>query len=215
MVDLSALDRIFPGVESENDPVSEESPRRIHGRDDEHPVIEAADESAREVAGAASGSVSPEPVASDGGSWHGFTRSELLSLAGPDERSALEADPDLLEAFAFALRLTEIRACGERPDHYTRAAYCTNCGPVWLFPGGAKRVLGCPWCENKANGLPIPLPPVTCSDCLHWRADGINPSGGLGSCVVEALASKRPGSLWRRGEIYCGTWCPANEEVSR
>jgi hypothetical protein len=155
----------------------------------------------------------PDPWMVGGGSerFHGFARAELLTLAHPDERSAMEANADVLEAFAFALRLAEIRARGERPAHYTRPAHCTFCGPVWLFPGEAKQVLGCPWCENTANGHPLPRPPVSCSDCCHWRTDAVNPSGALGSCLVEAPASKRPGSLWPRGEIYCAVWRPTTE----
>lgn len=137
---------------------------------------------------------------------HGFTRRELIALAHPDERADLEATPEAMQAFAFALRLAEIRERGERPKHYTRAAFCEHCGPVWLFLGDATRVLGCPWCENTAKELPIPRPPVRCTDCRHWRADAINPTGGLGSCAIEAPASKRAGSLWPRGEITCGNW---------
>jgi hypothetical protein len=144
---------------------------------------------------------------------HGFTRYELLALADPAERAALEADPEVLEAFAFALRLTEIRERGERPAHYTRAAYCEFCGPVWLFPGETTRVHGCPWCEIVAKRRTIPRPLVRCADCAHWRRDSINPSGGLGSCTTEAQASKRPGSLWpHQGEITCGDWCPKSGE---
>ncbi len=142
---------------------------------------------------------------------HGFTRGELLAFANPVERPPLEADEEVLEAFAIALRLAEIRASGERPSHYTRLAYCIFCGPVWLFPGEAKQVLGCPWCENTANGGMVPRPPVSCADCCHWRANVVNPSGALGCCLVEAPASKRPGSLWPRGEIYCGVWRPTTE----
>ncbi len=50
---------------------------------------------------------------------------------------------------------------------------------------------------------PTPGPaPVSCASCGHYVP---NPRGfgGLGRCLTSAPASKRPGSLWPRGEIVC------------
>ena len=51
---------------------------------------------------------------------------------------------------------------------------------------------------------PNPGPPlVTCRTCTHWRLDTTGDGSGLGRCLIDAPASKRRGSLWPRGEIYC------------
>ncbi len=33
---------------------------------------------------------------------------------------------------------------------------CAHGGPVPIFPGAGERILGCPWCFNRAKGLPVP-----------------------------------------------------------
>ena len=47
---------------------------------------------------------------------------------------------------------------GDVPDDYTEITYCESCKQnVYVLPGlgGDGQMLGCPWCSNKANGLPI------------------------------------------------------------
>jgi hypothetical protein len=207
---------------------SGELPAWRQAREERAAILEFEAGLSREQAKAEAARMHPAPE-----TWHGFTRAELQARAHPDERADLAADPDALAAFAFALRLQAMRERGERPEHYTRAALCETCGPVWLFPGEAERVRACPWCVNTASGLPIPRPPadpagaggpfpdqrakgrqmfsaapVACSECRHWCPNSISPRGGLGSCQIQAPASGRPGSLWPRGEIYCNAWQP-------
>ena len=48
-------------------------------------------------------------------------------------------------------------------------------------------------------------PKAVCVRCGHWRADGVNPSGGLGRCLTGAPASRHPGTCWPwpDAEIHC------------
>jgi len=41
---------------------------------------------------------------------------------------------------------------GVSPTHYTKAALCARCGPIWLWFSG--KVLGCPWCWNRVADKP-------------------------------------------------------------
>ena len=56
-------------------------------------------------------------------------------------------------------------------------------------------------------------PKAVCARCGHWRADSVNPSGGLGRCLTGAPASRRVGSCWPwlDAEIRCREF----QEVSR
>lgn len=55
------------------------------------------------------------------------------------------------------------REQGECPPGWTEHCECAGCGPVYLWPGSPARVLGCPWCFNRAEGRAIPRPvAVTC-----------------------------------------------------
>jgi hypothetical protein len=155
-------------------------------------------------------SPAPAPVveAEPAGYWHGYTLPELLRLA-PEDAAELRLSPALCEAFAWSLSLGQIRRRGERPPHYTRRAICQHCGPVWLFEGGRGYVLGCPWCVNRLEHLPIPRPPVTCRTCRHFVTNPSAPDVAIGTCnarpaPVEAGPSPRPDV--QRG---CGGWRPA------
>lgn len=88
---------------------------------------------------------------------HGIPIAELRELAGKDWPEC-ERDPALLEAFAHMVSIRKMRERGEAPPHYTEVTTCAGCGPVPIFPGVAERVLGCPWCLNRAAGKPIPRP---------------------------------------------------------
>ena len=47
------------------------------------------------------------------------------------------------------------RHAGRVPDGWRHVVECGGCGPVWLWaPFG--QVLACPWCWNRADGLPVP-----------------------------------------------------------
>ncbi|MDO8706034.1 MAG: hypothetical protein Q7J84_13915 [Sulfuricaulis sp.] len=85
---------------------------------------------------------------------------EKLHRAAGKDWPQLLADPDQLAVFRAVLACTETRRAGRRPEYYTQASECKDCGWVWLWPGAPTRVLGCPWCFNRASGLPIPRPPI-------------------------------------------------------
>jgi hypothetical protein len=153
----------------------------------------------------------PAPVADTSRRWHGFSLADLLALAGPDEAPILRDNATVAEAFAKCLKLAETRARGVRPAHYTRAAVCLGCGPVWLSPGGLARVLGCPWCSNRAEGRPIPRPPVTCADCRHFSPNPSSPTVGVGTCAAGpngADAGPPPRPAIKR---ICAAWRPNDD----
>ena len=56
-------------------------------------------------------------------------------------------------------------------------------------------------------------PKAVCARCGHWRADSVNAQGGLGTCLIRAPASRRPGSCWpwADAEIRCREF----QEVAR
>jgi hypothetical protein len=85
-------------------------------------------------------------------------RERLRAAAGADWPDVRD-DPARLAALADCLRIADERAAGRRPSHYTTAATCAGCGPVWLWQGAPAHVLGCPWCLNRGAGLPVPPPP--------------------------------------------------------
>lgn len=84
---------------------------------------------------------------------------DQLRRAAGDDWPALVADSEQLAAFRALVACTETRRAGHRPAHWTQPSECRDCGWVWLWPGAAARVLGCPWCFNRAHALPIPRPP--------------------------------------------------------
>ena len=90
---------------------------------------------------------------------HGLSLADLKQAAGPDW-SEIENDPATLEVLARAIQIRRMRERGEVPAHYTSTAMCAHCGPVPIYPGVAEHVLGCPWCFNRAKGLPMPKAPT-------------------------------------------------------
>lgn len=89
--------------------------------------------------------------------FHGLSLEQLQRAAGPDW-SDIKDYTDMLHALADAIHTRRLRTRGEVPPDYTHACECAGCGPVWLWPGTPARVLGCPWCFNRAAGKPIPRP---------------------------------------------------------
>lgn len=85
---------------------------------------------------------------------------DQLRRAAGDDWPALVADPEQMAAFCALMACNETRRAGRRPAHWTQVSECGDCGYVWLWPGAPARVLGCPWCFNRASGLPIPRPPI-------------------------------------------------------
>ncbi len=88
---------------------------------------------------------------------HGLTLADLQQAAGRDWPE-IENDPATLEALARAIQTRRMRERGEVPPHYTEVTVCAHCGPVPIFPGASERVLGCPWCFNRIQRLPVPRP---------------------------------------------------------
>ena len=126
---------------------------------------------------------------------HGFTLNELEAETADDWQD-IQHEPDQLKAFAHALRTTQARLKGERPDHYTKAVECAVCGPVWLWQGAPDKMDACPWCLNSG---PVPRPgPVRCRICAYRVADTINPPGGLGQC-----GKNMPGLAWPTRKLQC------------
>ena len=74
------------------------------------------------------------------------------------EWAALVRRPDALAAVRLAFEFERQRRAGIAPACYTAATICAGCGPVPIWPGVPPRVLGCPWCFNRLDGLPIPKP---------------------------------------------------------
>lgn len=80
---------------------------------------------------------------------------EIETALGEDW-AEISAHPEQLKAAADLLRIEQIRKRGEVPSHYTSKTVCAGCGPVPIFEGPPARVLGCPWCFNRYEGLPMP-----------------------------------------------------------
>ena len=161
----------------------------------------------------------------------GPTRERLLALA-----DAETIDPDLirkvpaedvgncaglpdqtLRAYLRALRDTDLRERGRRPDDETTPALCTHCGPVWVAPevaavaptvDGWPRVLGCLWCRLRQT---IPRPQVHCGDCRHFLRDSINPDGGMGSCTGGHVSRPNESLPYPQAERRCGQFRPVGE----
>ena len=102
-----------------------------------------------------------------------FLKNDLLNRAAAavpgvtaeDLRNNLDAehwrDIDLicfesLRGLAHAIRNTRDLAAGRVPEGWDAITECAVCGPVPIFPGGSKAVLGCPWCLNGQAPSPLP-----------------------------------------------------------
>ena len=154
------------------------------------------------------GEVSPPATATQSPNLHGLTLAELEEAAGEDWPEVRD-DPAMLEALAHAVVTRHQRERGECPPHWTEHCECAGCGPVYLWPGSTARVLGCPWCFNRAEGRPIPRPvAVTCGTCRHFhRIDHPH----LGHCAVgepEAIAG-----LWDTDRRGCARWLPLEQNT--
>lgn len=139
---------------------------------------------------------------------HGLTLTELAEAAGEDWTEVRD-DPAVLQALAHAVITRRQRERGECPPHWTAHCKCAGCGPVFLWPGSPARVLGCPWCFNRAEGRAIPRPvAVTCGACRHFRRIE-HPH--LGHCAVgepEAIAG-----LWDTDRRGCARWLPLEHNI--
>ena len=154
------------------------------------------------------GEVPPPAATTESPNLHGLALAEVQEAAGEDWPEVRD-DPAVLEALAHAVVTRRQRERGECPPHWTERCECAGCGPVFLWPGGPARVLGCPWCFNRAEGRPIPRPvAVTCGTCRHFhRID--HPL--LGHCAVgepEAIAG-----LWDTDRRGCALFLPLEQNT--
>lgn len=136
----------------------------------------------------------------------GLMPEELQEAAGEDW-PMVRGDPVVLDALAHAIVTRRQRERGECPPDWTETCECAGCGPVFLWLGSPARLLGCPWCFNRADGLPIPRPvAVTCGTCQHFtRIDHPH----LGHCTKgepEAIAG-----LWDTDRRCCARWLPSKQ----
>jgi hypothetical protein len=139
-----------------------------------------------------------------------ITASALLAAMNEADKAAMRSgDADELKAlrtFAESRSDACLMAEGRKPAHYTQAAYCEHCGPVYLFEGAPARVLGCPWCFHskalKKAGRAIPRPPAKCEGCRHFERDPINPPMGMGTC------KRNHGGHYPRQRHLCADWQP-------
>ena len=153
------------------------------------------------------GEIPPPVTTTELPNLHGLTLAELEEAAGEDWPE-LRDDPTVLQALANAVVTRRQRERGECPPHWTEHCECAGCGPVFLWPGSPARVLGCPWCFNRAEGRAIPRPvAVTCGTCRHFnRIDHPH----LGHCTVgepEAIAG-----LWDTCRRGCVRWLPLAQQ---
>lgn len=127
----------------------------------------------------------------------------LVHKLTSDELAEVTGEPDkVLAAYLRALECTRVREAGQIPDEYHKKAYCRGCGWVWLFMSGTAD--GCPWCWNRAKGLPIPRPAVHCIDCRHFqRTDHPH----LGHCAIRQ--PEAPAGLWDTDRRVCVRWTPS------
>jgi len=90
-------------------------------------------------------------------SHHGFSQNELKREAQEDWQNIKNA-PKALYALANALYKQRLREQEYIPPSYTSSTTCLNCGLVPIPPElkGNGKILFCPWCWNKAQGLSIP-----------------------------------------------------------
>jgi hypothetical protein len=86
---------------------------------------------------------------------YGLHFDDLRKAAGL-EWSDIKDNPAALEDFAYDLRTKRLIERGEVPPDYKYIALCRSCGPVWLWFKG--KLEGCPWCENRLQGKPVPYP---------------------------------------------------------
>ena len=81
---------------------------------------------------------------------------ELQRLAGPDW-AAFEAYPAQLKSFVELVMISEMRARGIVPDHYTATVHCKNCNQdVPHFPVDGDTVGACVWCLDGLTAPAIP-----------------------------------------------------------
>ena len=91
--------------------------------------------------------------------FYGFTLEEIKAELTEEEwLNEAKNHPEFLKNIARSMYDIKLMRSGKIPPDYTSSTICKHCGLVPISPelrsGG--HVLGCPWCWNLAQGLPIP-----------------------------------------------------------
>lgn len=79
-------------------------------------------------------------------------------LAAYDDWDDYKDNPETLELWAELLYKNRLIKQGVVPNNFTAITHCNSCGDVYVLPALINNgsVLGCPWCWNRTEGLPIP-----------------------------------------------------------
>lgn len=148
----------------------------------------------------------------------GLDENLVINLTADELAFCESLDDAAARSYLSVIRDAGVRAGGCVPPDETAVAVCVRCGPVWVHPlvvvvaphvGGFARVIGCPWCTNRANGIAIPRPPVTCGACEHFERDGVNPPAGIGHCRLGIASGPLPYPFAQR---TCASWTPSASE---
>ena len=83
---------------------------------------------------------------------------EALSVDDDKEIYSGEITAKNLNGFAIAMIDQKTRDQDDVPDGWNTPSHCKGCGSVWLPTGAASKVLGCPWCLQRSQGIEIPRP---------------------------------------------------------
>lgn len=89
----------------------------------------------------------------------GLSVREILAGLNESETQSLhegQITQSELTAFARARADRKLRESGRVPPGYTSVTCCAGCGDVPIWPGVPEHIEGCPWCFNRAQGLPVP-----------------------------------------------------------
>ena len=93
-------------------------------------------------------------------------------------------------------------------DPETRAELLRNCA---CNPAGLPGILQLAAEDGISADPPSPEPvaePVTCATCRSFERDHIGDGAGLGSCRIDAPASRRAPALWPHAPHRCIAWSP-------
>lgn len=82
---------------------------------------------------------------------------KLKSFLGEDWELC-RGNNEVLLCWADLLHERQLMEQGVVPEDFTAIVYCVCCGDVFVPPAQTNNgsVDGCPWCLNKARGLPVP-----------------------------------------------------------
>lgn len=139
----------------------------------------------------------------------------VRQLSEPDLLACKGMDDEQLMAHLRQLEDDALRREGKLPASYNQRAICEHCGPVWLpqdeldsaadmlVINGWPTVSSCSWCgdEYHQGPLDIPRPLVEPCQCAWWKADTVNPLGGMGKCACDCH--------YPHQKVYCEQFKPA------